>query len=189
MYLTFEECYPDRFEDYIKSNEKLLFYFCNKWIKYNPEDSYDELYGMALFAFWKAWKSFDISKNINFTTYAGKIITNEFLIHNRNKEKAKRLKMVSLDFTIAEDSSGTKLKVLDLIEDKSVDILGEVYKGEEEAKLERFIKGLSPRERHICQLAMQGFNQVEIAEDLKISQACISRVKKRLLKKYDRMKV
>ncbi|ACQ51220.1 RNA polymerase subunit sigma [Clostridium botulinum] len=103
------------FEEVLKKYSNLITKYAYKWIKYGFED----IKQIAHLAVWKAFNTYDISKNINFSTYANKIISTEILLHIRdNYQKGWEMDSVSnsLDNIIYNDGEKEQ-RFIDNIED------------------------------------------------------------------------
>lgn len=96
----------------INENLKLVIKISGKFKNYNTDD--DELFAIGLVGLVKAAQAFDESRNIKFSTFAGRCIQNEILMYFR-KEKNRIMRNVSLETPIAVDKDGNESTVEDVI--------------------------------------------------------------------------
>ncbi len=138
----------------------------------------------------KAIDLYDISKNINFSTYATKVITNEILMHLRKQNSytntAERTK-ISIQDTVTTEREGETLYLEDMISD-DYDMCEDVA---EKDLLEHTIvkfKHLSPLEQQalVCYFGLFGkqrMTQDEIGAEFGKSRSNISHITHRALDK------
>jgi len=151
--------------------------------KYNLDPSEtDEYISIGSVGLIKAVDKFKIEKG-KFSTFAGRCIENEILMHLRSVVKNRPTG--GIDEPISVDKDGKALTVIDILPD-TVDI-AEEYDTDEEHKLTRALieKALCSRERTIIKMRMgidqpngQSFPQREVAEKLNISRSYVSRIEK-----------
>ncbi|QAA31216.1 sigma-70 family RNA polymerase sigma factor [Clostridium manihotivorum] len=129
---------------------------------------YNDLYQVGGLAFIKAYNSYDISKNINFSTYLGKVITNEIGMYHRKMKR--HLNVPSLNVSVADTEN---CELLDIISDQT---------DYEEVALKNValssinLNLLAPNRKQIIYLKFyKNKTQNEIAEFLGLSQSYISR--------------
>ena len=133
----------------------------------------------------KAVKTFNKSKNIEFSSYAIRCIDNEILMFLRRLKKNQICD--SLDETIACDTDGKELKLEDTISDK-LDIVEEYEKKETYQIIREIVKELPDRDRKIIMLHFGFYNdkiymQREIADIMSISQSQVSRLITQIVKR------
>lgn len=134
-----------------------------------------------------AIKTFDKSKNIEFSTYAVRCIDNQILMFLRKIKKHNNVD--SLDKIISYNKDGEKLKLKDTICDK-VNFTEEYEKEEIYQIIQEIVKELPYIERRIITLRF-GFDdnkihtQGEIADIISISQAQVSRLIEKITKKIE----
>ena len=139
----------------------------------------------------KAVDSFDIERNVRFSTYAAKCIDNEILMLFRQDKKKER--EVSLNEPIGKDKEGNEISLKDIIgedsEKKQPDAV-EDYMFYEQIKCiyGNIEKVLAPREIEILKYRYGLFGakectQNELADRLGISRSYVSRIEKKALGK------
>jgi len=173
-------------EQLILGNHNLVYHILQKMNLYNQLDEY---YDIAIIGLIKAAKNYDETKQINFSTFAGKCIRNEIL-HYLRQQQSNRLKAnyntISLEKTVFE-KSGNKILLIDKIP-SNVNIEQELINNEEIIHLYKAISNLSDSERFIIEHSY-GLNnkkilrQKQLAEITGQSQANVSRIIKKILKK------
>ncbi|MGM9969372.1 MAG: RNA polymerase sporulation sigma factor SigK [Anaeroplasma sp.] len=169
----------------IEHNLRLVAHIAKKYE--NTSEDKDDILSIGILGLIKAVDTFQISNGNKLATYAARCIENEILMTLRSNKNKKNV--VYLQSPISVDKDGNELELLDLLEDKDVDL----YKSYQEKKLQESLnealKTLSIREYDIiCRrygLTREAQTQKEIADELKISRSYVSRIEKRaLLKLY-----
>ena len=179
---------PDEKNKIAKENMTLIHYVL-KGLN-NTGIDYDELESVAYVGFAKALDTFDKLKGVRFATYAVNCITNEVFFFLR-KEKKHLLFDVSLQKEYNNDSKGKAVTLEETLEDvnfskKGID--GNLIHEENANSLLRAISRLDETEQYIM-LHRYGINkneektQKQLAEELNMSQANISKIQKTCLKK------
>lgn len=162
-------------EHVILANQELVRYV----IKSLGLNAFDEdLFQIGCIGLIKAVDSFDFEKNIKFATYAVRVIRNEILMTLRKKR-------VPISFSLDDIKTldnGEEVSYGEIISDGK-DFEGTVV---ESLYMQSFLHGLNERDRKIiCQYIMEHKKQNEIASELGISQAWISRLLKSIRNKYE----
>jgi RNA polymerase sigma factor, sigma-70 family len=152
-------------EELYGKNIKLATYFAKKWFQSFPEWLWEDVVAEARFGLWKACITFDSEKGTTFSTYAERVIANQLNMLYRNFKRGNPLNTLSLDAPIAIDEDGRNELTLADVLSVEVDYIEMV---EASLTLER----MPPLLRRV----VNGETQYEIAEDLGISQAHVSRL-------------
>ncbi len=180
-------------EKLIEHNLRLVAYIVKK--RYSDSDEQEDLISIGTIGLIRAVETFSSSKNINFSTYAGKCIDNQIKMYFR-KIKHKQTEMY-LDSPIEVDKDGNPLTIADVFKDLT-DVSKEVDLRLDLQKLYRYInETLDERERLIIYnryglnstkgVPNKAMTQREVAQKLNISRSYVSRIEKKALKKlYDR---
>lgn len=135
-----------------------------------------ELVSIGLFGLIQSVDTFDITKGINFSTYAVKCIENEIFCSIRDGNKYK--KDYSLDTLISKDGDLTLEKVL---HDDNSDFVSDYENKESYMIIRKIISKLPERKRLVVEKYF-GFNDNkpqnlrQIAQDLGISRATVSKI-------------
>lgn len=135
------------------------------------EKDHDDFYSKANMELWKATEIFDDSKGVPFEAYLLSCLKRKFMTEmtglNREKRKADRLS-TSLDAPIREDEGVTLAD--SLASDYSVEnvVLDEVCTLKDE-NIQNYLYALSPKQKQIAELIMNGYEPFEIKENLKIT--------------------
>jgi RNA polymerase sigma factor, sigma-70 family len=151
--------------------------------KYNIEPSEtDEYISIGSIGLIKAVDKFKIEKG-KFSTFAGRCIENEILMHLRSVVKNRPTG--GLDEPISVDKDGKALTIIDILPDSAN--VAEEYDTNEEHKLVRLLidRSLCTRERIIIKMRTgidqsdgQSLPQREVAKRLNISRSYVSRIEK-----------
>ncbi len=154
---------------------------------FNAKESMtDDLISIGTIGLIKGIDTYKNNKKTKITTYAARCIQNEILMYFRaNKYHAND---VSLSDSIGTDKEGNEIDLMDVIEDKSIDIIEYIYQKDNINSLKEYLKKLNKREKEII-IKRYGLNgekeltQKELANALNISRSYVSRIEKRALTK------
>lgn len=168
----------------IKSNIRLVILVAKK---YNIEGcDLEDLVSLGTIGLIKAVDTFDIEKQIKFSTYAACCINNEILMSIR-KNNTNNIQKVNIEDTLSCDFEGNELKYLDILEDKNSDFVTKIIDNYLSKELLNIIDSLSEKEKELVMLYFgfdgNRYKQKEIAHMLGISQSYISRMISNILKK------
>ena len=181
-------------EEYIKGNLRLVLSVIQRFS--SSSENVDDLFQIGCIGLIKAIDNFDVSQNVKFSTYAVPMILGEvrrYLRDNNSIRVSRSLRDTAYKAIYARETltkknllyepvysdGGDPLCVMDQISDK---------KNREEAWVEQLslseaMKRLPERERHIIDMRFfEGKTQTEVAEEVGISQAQVSRLEKNALK-------
>lgn len=167
-------------EKIILHNLRLVFFVANK-IKTNAYDM-DEVVLTGIYGLMKAINSFDLSKNVRFSTYANVYIRNEIISYYR-KEK-RYYEILSLDKEISHIHKNITLGSLII---DNYDFVEDFEHQELIQMLNTILESLNENEKQIIKLYFGFFDrryeQKEIAKMLSVSQAYISKTINQVLPK------
>jgi RNA polymerase sporulation-specific sigma factor len=163
----------------IKNNLKLVIKVVKKYKSETIE--LDDLINTGSIGLIKAVDTFDISKDICFSTYAIRCINNEVLMYLRKNNKID----ISLDEELEPDGN----ELLELIADPKVDIEESYINKQNACVIEKLLDTLTERNKYILKLYYGFYNgkcytQQEIADMLNISQVNVSRIINQSLTKF-----
>ena len=172
-------------EKIAEGNLGLVYNLANKFA-YGRND-HDEIVGVAYMGYVKAINGFDARKGVKFVTFAFRCITNEILFYIRNEHKETE-KLVPMNLLISTDKNGNELELEDVLSDDEQNI-------EEEFAMQDTLRimmsvidtYLTPEEQKIIKerFGIQCIQktQSQIAEELDMSQANISKKEKNIIQK------
>ncbi len=169
----------------IEHNLRLVAHIAKKYE--NTQEDKDDILSIGIIGLMKAVDSYQLSANNKLATYAARCIENEILMHLRANKNKRNL--IYLQSPVAMDKDGNEVELLDLIEDKNIDIMASYEKKAMHKDLAKALKTLSSREYEIISrrygIDRKSQTQKEIAKDMNISRSYVSRIEKRaLLKLY-----
>ena len=161
----------------INHNIKLVLYRVPGKFSSYPYDM-DELVSIGLMGLIKAVDTFDINKEVKFSTYAMKCIDNEILLFIRKNKTHKE--HVSLSSPISTNKDGSELFLKDVLLTSDEDFVSSIEERELCEKMKKVIENLPDREKQIITLYF-GFNcnpltQKKIGIQLGLSRSYISRI-------------
>lgn len=162
----------------VEENKYLAYHVASRFYTGNPFDD-DDIRQIALIGLWKAAKTWDETKSA-FSTYATKVITNDLLQDIRKRNRTKRIGTVMSYDAIVETCEGD-VTYLDMIASPSDDIsLIELS-----ADLPGIFDSLSDREKTLIDIYVShpDFTQEEVAKQMHVTQARISRLMKKVRQK------
>ena len=161
----------------INHNIKLVLYRVPGKFSSYPYDM-DELVSIGLMGLIKAVDTFDINREVKFSTYAMKCIDNEILLFIRKNKTHKE--HVSLTSPISTNKDGSELFLKDILMDSDEDFVFSIEEKELYDEVRRVIENLPEREKQIIMLYFgfncEPLNQNEISSQMKISQSSVSKI-------------
>ena len=157
-------------EKLINGNLRLVLSVIQRFT--NRGENLDDLFQVGVIGLIKAIDNFDVSLKVRFSTYAVPMIIGEIRRYLRDNNTVRVSRSVR---DTAYHALGAKEKLqAKLGRDPTVD----------EISIKESIKELSPREKKILALRfMQGKTQMEVASEIGISQAQVSRLEKGAIRK------
>ena len=161
----------------INHNIKLVLYRVTGKFSSYPYDM-DELVSIGLMGLIKAVDTFDINKEVKFSTYALRCIDNEVLTFIRKNKTHKE--HVSLTSPISTNKDGNEMFLKDILMDSDEDFVFSIEEKELYDEVRRVIENLPEREKQIIMLYFgfncEPLNQNEISSQMKISQQYVSKI-------------
>lgn len=172
-------------EDLIIHNMSLVKYIVSHNFQGNSVyDEMDDFISIGTIGLIKAIDTFDITKNIRFSTYATRVIMNEILMYLRKWKKYNH--HLSLNQMIYHEDSEKEITLEDIITDQDNFIDNIIFQLEAQEML-ALLSNLNNKEQEILKYYF-GFyppklNQFEIAQKFHLSQSYVSRIiRKAILK-------
>ena len=163
----------------IEHNLRLVVYIAKKFD--NTGVGVEDLISIGTIGLIKAINTYNPDKKIKLATYASRCIENEILMHLRRTNKI-RLE-VSFDEPLNVDWDGNELLLSDILGTDEDVIYRDLEMEVEYRLLRKAIARLSDRERRIINMRFyEGKTQMEVADEICISQAQVSRLEKNALK-------
>lgn len=155
----------------------------------------EELVSIGLLGYAKALESYRKNRNTKFSTYAINCIKNEIL-YILKKEKKHRVHNISLNKVLSTDKNGNDLQLEEILLNMSDPEQGglevKLLEVEKNKRIKDVIENqLSDRERYVICHRYELFNAVlktqsQIAKEMDMSQANISKIEKNVLKKLSK---
>ena len=169
----------------IEHNLRLVAHIAKKYE--NTGEDKDDILSIGIIGLIKAVDTFNMTNGNKLATYASRCIENEILMVLRANKNKRNL--IYLQSTVSIDKDGNELELIDLIEDKDIDLYKSYEDKKMNEKLQEALKTLTKREYDIISrrygLSKNSQTQKDIAKELKISRSYVSRIEKRaLLKLY-----
>ena len=170
----------------IEHNLRLVAHIVKKYESKDNDIDADDLISIGTIGLIKAIDSYNLNKQTKITTYAARCIENEILMHFRSNKKNNNI--ISLNDSIGYDKDGNEISLIDVIQDKTPDIIELLHSKDNINKLSIYLKDLTAREKEIIIKRYGLLNQREqtqkkIAKELGISRSYVSRIEKRALTK------
>ncbi|MFJ8531395.1 sigma-70 family RNA polymerase sigma factor [Bacillus sp. NPDC094106] len=179
-------------EIYSRENVRLVYYVVQKFA--SSQIDTDELSSAGMVGYAKALKAFDKNKDVKFSTFAVRCIINEILFFLR-KEKKHTINNVSLNTVLSVDKNGNGFHLEDIVVESNSDektLEDQVIEDSHKRMIRQAIKKLSEDEQYIMTYRYGLDNGIEktqkqIAEDINMSQANVSKIQKQCLLKIKRL--
>ena len=170
----------------IEHNLRLVAHIVKKYESKDIDIDADDLISIGTIGLIKAIDSYSLNKQTKITTYAARCIENEILMYFRSNKKNNLV--ISLNDSIGFDKDGNEVNLIDVLQDKSPNVIDILHNKDNITNLNLYLQDLSFREKEIIIKRYGLFNQKEqtqkkIARDLGISRSYVSRIEKRALTK------
>lgn len=172
----------------IEHNLRLVAYIVSKHFSDSREQ--EDLISIGTIGLIKAAETFDINKDISFSTYASTCIQNQIKMYFRKNKH--RYAEVYMNEPVETDKNGNEITIADIFSD-DVCVDDEVDLRINMERLYRYInRALNDREKLIISkrygLNLDGvvhkpLTQREVASELKISRSYVSRIEKKAIDK------
>lgn len=169
----------------IEHNLRLVVFLAKKYEStgYDLED----LVSIGSIGLIKGIETYKPDKNIRLATYASRCIANEILMYIRKNKKRKT--EVSLEDAINYDTEGNELHLEDILGTDNNVVFDEFSLKVDKDLLKKELIKLNDREKEIMTLRYglnnnEEYTQKEVAAMLGISQSYISRIEKKVIKKF-----
>ncbi len=168
----------------IEHNLRLVAHIVKKFDTKNTDT--DDLISIGTIGLIKGIDTYKKTPKVKITTYAARCIQNEILMFYRSNKK--NAATISLNDSVGYDKEGNEINLVDLLQDKSEDILDTIQVKDNINLLNKYMTKLNKREKEII-IKRYGLNnkkdltQKEIAKKLGISRSYVSRIEKRALTK------
>ena len=168
-------------DDLITHNLRLVVYLAKKYESSGVPA--EDMISIGTIGLIKAVNTFTPERSIKLATYASRCIGNEILMYLR--KSSNRRQEASIDEPLNVDGDGNELLLSDILGSDENQISQRLEQDAERAVLRRAVDSLSPRERQIMELRyLQGKTQMEVAQEIGISQAQVSRLEKGALSQF-----
>ena len=188
-----EQDYLDKFfngdlsarDKLIEHNLRLVVFLAKKYE--NTSVDLEDLVSIGTIGLIKGVNTYKGGKNIKLATYASRCIDNEILMYLR-KTKRKKLE-ISFEDSLSFDADGNELHLEDVL-GTDPDIITKNLDDELDKKLlYQEISKLNKRDQEIMEYryglnGREELTQRDVAEKLGISQSYISRIEKKVIKKF-----
>lgn len=175
----------ERMNMLVENNQRLVYRIA---AQYGKEEDLAQIGFIGLI---KAANTFEFDKGAKFATYAGRCIKNEILMALRKEKRSSRAEIVYFDDVVSVDRNGNRLTLGDTLGREDKQLLNCESEKVNQLLLET-IMSLPQREKfiicHLYGLGCTKETQDEVAKQVGLSQAHVSRLEKNILKKL-RMKM
>lgn len=167
-------------ETYIKGNLRLVLSVIKRFNNHN--ENVDDLFQIGCIGLMKAIDNFDTSVGVKFSTYAVPMIIGEirrYLRDNSSYRIPRSLRDIAYKAMQAKERLAKNAQKEPTLEE----IAAECEIPVEDLSLSDALSHLNERDEHIIRLRFfEGKTQIEVADEIHISQAQVSRLEKNALK-------
>lgn len=155
-------------EEVYEQFKNLIYKQCQSWLGMYE---FDDLQQVAFIGMQKAYKTYDVKKDVLFLTYASTAISNELKIYHRKNKKHLDTFSLNKTFSFKDD----EMEYIDTIAD-NVNYEEIAFNNIECENLIKALEKLDPEERKLIEdLGLKSKTQREVSERLNLSQSRISR--------------
>lgn len=167
-------------EELILNNQELIYHVVSKLHIYT--DDYNDIISVGKIGLVKAAASFDMSKNIHFSTYAVRCIHNEILLYFR--QEYPHTKNISLYSPVGNDKDGDELLLFNILATNGTDFSKVIEDNDITIRCINIILNLfNPRDRLIMLYQIAGVSQQTLSSIFNISRPYVSKLERQLRKK------
>jgi|GEM_PF-6401090 len=145
----------------------------------NSNESLEDLIQIGNIGLIKAFNAYKLDTGNCFTTLVAIIVQNEMLMQMRKEKKT--LKTINLEYSLATDSEGNEITILDVISGPNI-CETTILKNDEIKELESCLNKLEPHNKRLLLLHFNGVSQRDIGKEFGFAQSYISRLIKKQLK-------
>jgi RNA polymerase sigma factor (sigma-70 family) len=166
------------FEMVFKRYKNMIYKVCNRW---KGTAEYNDLFQVASIGLYKAFNSYDLTKNIEFSTVAFTYIKNE--IRTFYREARRHFGYLSLNEPSYDEGN---MQFIDSIKDDSFEenILEEISKEQDLSRIYTAMRHLTERQKSIfTKYYIEGKTMQEIADHFGFHVSYVGKVIKNSLKK------
>ena len=169
----------------IEHNLRLVVYLSKKYE--NTGIDLEDLVSIGTIGLIKGVNTYKLDKNIKLATYASRCIDNEILMFLRKNKKRKG--EVSFEDSLSYDTEGNELHLEDILGTEPDIVTKELEHQTEKNLLYDEVMKLNKRDKQIMTLRYGLFNneemtQKDVATLLGISQSYISRIEKKVIRRF-----
>lgn len=170
-------------EEFFRKNGGLSFHIAKQY--QNTGIPLDERIACANLGLLKAFNSFDLERNVQFTTFATRCMHNEIrLFIKKNKMHGH---CANLEYIVFQDANGSNLTLMDIIKDEgSSGVIDKRIHYEAIQDLIKVVKeSLNEKEQVIFEnmLNEDRITQKELSERLGVTQSYVNKLSKRIAKR------
>lgn len=168
------------FDTLYKENQGLMNYIAKRYLSSGIE--MDDLLGLGNIAFVKAVEKFDPSV-AKWSTYFPLVMNGEILKYIRDSKKS--IKSISIeDVGVYHKEGGKELSFIDTVVD-DMDMEHDILERHEKLEKMKHLSILEDKELECLNLRLEGIPQAQIAKRIGTSQAQVSRIILKALKKLE----
>ena len=169
----------------IEHNLRLVVYLSKKYE--NTGIDLEDLVSIGTIGLIKGVNTYKLDKNIKLATYASRCIDNEILMFLRKNKKRKS--EISFEDSLSYDTEGNELHLEDILGTEPDIVTKELEHQTEKSLLYEEVMKLNKRDKQIMTLRYGLFNneemtQKDVANLLGISQSYISRIEKKVIRRF-----
>ncbi len=169
----------------IEHNLRLVVYLSKKYE--NTGIDLEDLVSIGTIGLIKGVNTYKLDKNIKLATYASRCIDNEILMFLRKNKKRKS--EISFEDSLSYDTEGNELHLEDILGTEPDIVTKELEHQTEKSLLYEEVMKLNKRDKQIMTLRYGLFNneemtQKDVAKLLGISQSYISRIEKKVIRRF-----
>lgn len=169
----------------IEHNLRLVVFLAKKYE--NTGVDLEDLVSIGTIGLIKGVRTYKLDKNIKLATYASRCIDNEILMFLRKNKKRKS--EISFEDSLSYDTEGNELHLEDILGTEPDIVTKELEHQTEKSLLYEEVMKLNKRDKQIMTLRYGLFNneemtQKDVANLLGISQSYISRIEKKVIRRF-----
>lgn len=174
----------EEMDEYYRKNERMLHSLLNNYVMPHGEADRDDMLQCAAIGFFKGMATYDASMNAKLSTYCYQCADNEVKQYFRRiSAQSRRATVIPLEAEVFGDEGANSRLLLDVLDVPEGGINPNPQTPEETAEYSVLLQAikrlcatiLTETERKVLALSVAGHTQMEVASELGISQANVSK--------------
>lgn len=171
-------------EKMIVDNYNFVYYIASKLHLRQTDPSYDDAISELTIGMIKAIQSYNQERNCKFTTYASRVMINEYFMYCRKERRQKN--QVSIQEVVRKDKEGKEIYYEGMLYDEDYSVEDKIINQITLNQVENELENIKDKDVYnaIFVDVMHGMKQKEVADKYDTSQSYVSRIVQKKAKMF-----